>query len=71
MRGAANKYSIIQVGLGLFIKMNENTYETRSYNIYVFPKSCYGYSPQFSMDTSAIEFNASHNMNWQMWITEG
>lgn len=71
MRVAANKYRIIQVGLGLFIKLEEKKYEVRSYNIYVFPKECYGCSPQINMDVSAVNFNTDHNMDWNTWIKEG
>lgn len=71
MRFAANKYRIIQVGLGLFIKKEEKQYEVRSYNIYVFPKECYGCSPQINMDVSAVNFNTDHNMDWNTWIKEG
>ena len=79
MRVAANKYNIIQVGLAFFIPKNmenfetfsKETYEVRSYNIYVFPRENSEFSPQISCDSSAMEFNIKHGMNWQTWVREG
>ncbi len=71
MRGPANKYRIIQMGISLFFQVGENAYEARPYNIYLFPRE-YGYnSPQINIDSSAADFNTKHDMDWNTWFREG
>jgi hypothetical protein len=71
MRAVANKYNIIQVGLILFFKIDENNYEARPYNAFVFPREQNGFSPTITLDASSMEFNMRHGMDFQKWIYKG
>jgi poly(A)-specific ribonuclease len=66
----SNKYKIIQVGLCLFTK-KEWGLVARPYNIYVYPRESFGYSPQLTLDVQAMDFNSKHGMDWNKWIYEG
>ena len=71
MKGVATKYNIIQVGLILFFKQDDKTYEARPYNAFVFPREQNGYSPTITLDASSMEFNMKHGMDFQKWIYKG
>lgn len=71
MRTPATKYRIIQVGICLYLRTGENEFEARPYNIYVFPRENFGFSPQIAIDSSAADFNTQHKMDWNAWFREG
>lgn len=57
--------------MSLFEDIGNDKFEARTYNVYVFPREKYNYSPIISLDASAIEFNMTHKMNFHKWIYEG
>ena len=66
----SNKYKIIQVGICIFTQ-TPSGYLARPYNIYVFPRENFGFSPQITIDVSAADFNTKHGMDWNTWFREG
>jgi len=65
----SNKYKIIQVGLCLFTKKDWG-FVARPYNIYVFPRESYGYSPQIILDSSTCDFHRTHHLDWNKCLTK-
>ena len=67
---AAEKYRIIQVGLVLWHKKDNNSYIARPYNFYVFPYEEYN-NNRFDMEVGAIIFNREHGIDFNKWINQG
>eukprot|EP00760_Papus_ankaliazontas_P003151 PhM_4_TR1145/c0_g1_i1/m.61815/K01148/PARN, PNLDC1; poly(A)-specific ribonuclease len=67
-RRAAEKFSLIQVGLCLFEKdPSSDDYITRPFNFYVFPLT----GRVVVLEPSGVDFNRRNNMDYQRWIYEG
>jgi len=78
----AERYSIIQIGICLFHRSEENPlhYIARPFNFFLFPTSIEesGFSPQSNssrsdvvLSSSAIAFLRKHNMDFQRWVYQG
>lgn len=67
---AAEKYRIIQVGLVLWHKKEDNSYIARPYNFYVFPYEEFN-NNRFDMEVGAIIFNREHGIDFNKWINQG
>ena len=70
MKQIASQYSIIQVGVSLFIPHGDD-YEACPYNFYIFPDEGLGKNPRITLEVSAISFNKQHRMDFNKWIYEG
>lgn len=72
----AEKFQIIQIGLCLFMKTNQNNtnnsneFIVKPYSFYLFPED-YSGNPFITCETSAIIFNREHKMDFNKWIYEG
>mmetsp|Transcript_18524 Transcript_18524/g.41001 ORF Transcript_18524/g.41001 Transcript_18524/m.41001 type:complete len:518 (+) Transcript_18524:1287-2840(+) len=76
----AAHYGMIQVGVALFTKAPGDTagsarWVSRAYNFYVFPWPCEHsgafHSASFAIDSSAINFNRGHAMDFGRWMSKG
>ncbi|KAG5489068.1 hypothetical protein JIQ42_00690 [Leishmania sp. Namibia] len=65
-RAAVETYNAFQMGIALFTKTQNNTYEVRPYNFYLL--NCCG---DLRLSLSAISFLAANHMNFQTWLTSG
>lgn len=73
------RYSIIQVGICLFLPNPEYSHEhnmaaeylVRRYNFYLFPPSDNDVTREVTMDASSIEFLNQHGMDFNKWTREG
>ena len=68
MRQVANKYSLIQVGLCMFIKDQDNKLKAHPYVFYLFPQNS---QEDIVLSVSSIDFLKKNNMNFDTWITNG
>jgi len=69
MVAVASKYSIIQIGISIFVPSEEDAsvLETSSYAFYVFPE----WGSDVVMSPSSISFLKKNNMDFNLWITDG
>lgn len=69
LRRVATTYSIIQVGICLFVP-REDEFIAYPFNFYLYPDESYG-PKSIVMETSGIAFNKQHHMDFNKWIYEG
>ena len=67
MVDVANRFSIIQFGFSLFTRNSSGGYESRPYNVFVFPETG---QQDVVLSAGAIGFLKEHNMDFQTWLYE-
>ena len=68
IRAAPETYSIIQVGICLYHKVNgDDKYVATPYNIYTFPNN----GRDISLSMGSIKFLKINNMDFGCWISSG
>ncbi|GET93738.1 hypothetical protein, conserved [Leishmania tarentolae] len=65
-RAAVHAYSAFQMGIALFTKTENDTYEVRPYNFYLLNSS-----GDLHLNLSAVSFLIANHMNFQTWLTSG
>jgi hypothetical protein len=65
----AERFKIIQIGLCIFRKISDNTYQTKPYKFYVFPEENSG-NNLINCETSSLIFNAKQ-VDFNKWIAHG
>lgn len=74
----ANAYSIMQLGICTYKKLNNNSidnnfnnieYACKPYNIYIFPNSLS--NKTLKLEIGAINFNSNYNFDFNKWLKEG
>lgn len=65
-RIAVEAYNAFQMGIALFTKADNNSYEVRPYNFYLLNST-----GDLRLSLPAISFLAANNMTFQTWLTSG
>ncbi|CBZ39098.1 hypothetical protein, conserved [Leishmania donovani] len=65
-RAAVVVYNAFQMGIALFTKTENNTYEVRPYNFYLLNDS-----GDLRLNLSVVSFLAANHLNFQTWLTSG
>ena len=70
LRRIASTFRIIQVGLCLFSK-HEDNWVARPFNFYVFQTEVPGFNQRLIMEIGAINFLKEHHMDFNTWLYNG
>ncbi|CAG9584195.1 conserved hypothetical protein [Leishmania major strain Friedlin] len=65
-RAAVEVYNAFQMGIALFTKTENNTYEVRPYNFYLLNDS-----GDLRLNLSVVSFLAANHLSFQTWLTSG
>ncbi|KPI87059.1 hypothetical protein ABL78_3871 [Leptomonas seymouri] len=65
-RMAVEAYNAFQMGIALFTKIDDSSYEVRPYNFYLLNST-----GDLRLGLPAITFLAANHMNFQLWLTSG
>lgn len=81
LRQAPERYSIIQLGVCLFLFNDEKSWTIQRYNFYLFPSSdIYASSSnhpratptrEILLNPGAVSFLNQHNLDWRLWLHQG
>lgn len=75
MKVVASNYGMLQIGFSLFLPQEDGSLIARPYNFYCFPRVPKELDGRISMSTvinsSAMDFNCQHGMDFNKWAHEG
>ena len=67
MKFISSRYTICQVGICLFWRVDEGVYRTAPYNFYVIPDD----NGNITCDVSTIHFLKDNGMDFNKWLYSG
>ncbi|KAF9139316.1 hypothetical protein BG015_002067 [Linnemannia schmuckeri] len=75
LRKSASKFLTIQIGISTFkFDPSNGSYLAKPFNVFVFPTTLTGYSPQgrcFLTEASSLDFLAKNRFDFNKWIYQG
>ncbi|KAF9901404.1 hypothetical protein EC991_006203 [Linnemannia zychae] len=75
LRKSASKFLTIQIGISTFkFDPSNGSYLAKPFNIFVFPTTLTGYSPQgrcFLTEASSLDFLAKNRFDFNKWVYQG
>jgi len=75
LRKSASKFLTIQIGIATFkFDPSNGSYLAKPFNIFVFPTTLTGYSPQgrcFLTEASSLDFLAKNRFDFNKWVYQG
>lgn len=75
LRKSASKFLTIQIGISTFkFDPSNGSYLAKPFNVFVFPTTLTGYSPQgrcFLTEASSLDFLAKNRFDFNKWVYQG